>query len=112
MGLNTLMLYTEDVYKLEGHPYFGYMRRLYTKEELKNDKVCGYFQGLTWCPAYQTLGHLEKPLRWSAFADVRDTAKVLMVDEPKTYEFIEDIDKAYAQSVLQPQKSISAWTRH
>ena len=25
MGYNTLMLYTEDTYELEGEPYFGYM---------------------------------------------------------------------------------------
>ncbi len=35
MGFNTMMLYTEDVYKMEKYPYFGYMRGAYTKEELK-----------------------------------------------------------------------------
>lgn len=93
MGLNTLMLYTEDVYKLEGHPYFGYMRGAYTKEELKEMTRFADIFGVDMVPCIQTLGHLEKPLRWSAFADVRDTARVLMVDEPKTYELIEDMIK-------------------
>src|SRR5690606_18320398 len=35
MGLNMLMLYTEDTYTVEGEPYFGYMRGRYTPEELK-----------------------------------------------------------------------------
>ena len=35
MGLNQLMLYTEDVYEMKKHTYFGYMRGRYTEEELK-----------------------------------------------------------------------------
>ena len=30
-----LMLYTEDIYEMKNHPYFGYMRGRYTKEEFK-----------------------------------------------------------------------------
>lgn len=35
MGFNSLMLYTEDTYEVDGHPYFGYLRGRYSKEELK-----------------------------------------------------------------------------
>ena len=35
MGYNALQLYTEDVYEIEGEPYFGYQRGRYTKDELK-----------------------------------------------------------------------------
>ena len=35
LGYNTLLLYTEDTYEIEGEPYFGYMRGRYTKEELR-----------------------------------------------------------------------------
>lgn len=35
MGHNTLMLYTEDTYTVEGQPYFGYMRGRYTETELR-----------------------------------------------------------------------------
>ena len=34
-GYNSLMLYTEDTYEIEGEPYFGYLRGRYSKEELK-----------------------------------------------------------------------------
>ena len=35
LGYNHLMLYTEDTYEVEGHPYFGYARGRYSKAELK-----------------------------------------------------------------------------
>ena len=35
LGYNTLLLYMEDTYEIEGEPYFGYMRGRYTREELK-----------------------------------------------------------------------------
>ena len=35
MGYNMAMMYTEDTVKLEGLPYFGYMRGAYTKEEIR-----------------------------------------------------------------------------
>ena len=35
MGHNSLMLYTEDTYEVEGEPYFGYMRGRYNREELR-----------------------------------------------------------------------------
>lgn len=35
MGYNTLMLYTEDTYEVDGQPYFGYMRGRYSKAELR-----------------------------------------------------------------------------
>ena len=35
MGQDRLLLYTEDTYKLDKYPYFGYLRGSYTKEEIK-----------------------------------------------------------------------------
>ena len=35
MGLDTLMLYTEDTYEIPEYPYFGYMRGKYSCQELK-----------------------------------------------------------------------------
>ena len=34
-GYDTLMLYTEDTYEIEGEPYFGYMRGQFTQQQLK-----------------------------------------------------------------------------
>ena len=35
MGYNTLMLYIEDTYEINGQPYFGYMRGRYSTDELR-----------------------------------------------------------------------------
>ena len=35
MGLNTLMLYTEDTYEVPEQPYFGYLRGRYSVEALR-----------------------------------------------------------------------------
>ena len=54
MGLNMLMLYTEDTYELKDYPYFGYMRGRYTQKELKEiddhaDKTPCYQLSLRLC---------------------------------------------------------------
>jgi hypothetical protein len=45
--------------------------------------------GIEVIPCIQTLGHLEKILRHAVYRPIRDTANVLMVGEPKTYELID-----------------------
>ena len=45
--------------------------------------------GVELVPCIQTLAHLAKALRWPAFGHIKDTADILLIDEPKTYEFIE-----------------------
>ena len=41
MGYDTLMLYTEDTYEVDGEPFFGYLRGRYSKEEIKEmDAYC------------------------------------------------------------------------
>lgn len=97
MGFNLFMLYTEDTYEVPGRPYFGYLRGRYTQDELAELDTYAHNLGIEMIPCIQTLGHLAQPLQWQAFNDVRDTADVLLVDEPKTYEFIEQmVDAATA----------------
>ncbi|WP_223592473.1 beta-N-acetylhexosaminidase [Neobacillus bataviensis] len=94
MGLDTLMLYTEDTYEVKEYPYFGYMRGRYTFEELKaSDEYAGKL-GIEMIPCIQTLGHLREALKWNYAAGVKDTDDILLVDEPKTYEFLESCLKA------------------
>lgn len=93
LGLNMFMLYTEDVYELEKYPYFGYMRGKYTIDELRAVDDYAYALGIEVIPCIQTLGHLEKYLRWSASADVRNTGGTLLCGEEATYEFIEEMIK-------------------
>ena len=81
MGLNMLMLYTEDTYQIEQYPWFGYMRGAYTQDELRAiDAHCQKF-GIECIPCIQTLGHLKTTLRWPYADEIRDTQSVLLVDE-------------------------------
>lgn len=89
MGLNTLMLYTEDTYEMPEYPYFGYMRGAYTKEELKEIVNYADIFGIEAVPNIQTLAHLEKALRWSWASDMRDNLETLLIGEEKTYDFID-----------------------
>ena len=89
MGLNQLYLYLEDIYEIEGCPYFGYMRGRYSKEELKEiDEYCDLI-GVEAIPHIQTLGHMGQYIKWDEGMKYRDTAEVLIAGEEFTYEFIE-----------------------
>ncbi len=94
MGLNVVMLYTEDTYEVPDYPYFGYMRGRYTEVELKAcDEYADTF-GIEMIPCIQTLAHLTMALKWGYASDIRDTADILLVGEPKTYQFIESMIEA------------------
>lgn len=95
MGHNTLMLYTEDTYEVEGHPYFGYMRGRYTVSELRelDDYAAGF--GIEMVPCIQTLGHMHQVLKWrNTYGQITDSDGILLIGEEKTYHFIEEMIKA------------------
>ncbi len=89
MGLNTLMLYTEDTYEIPEYPYFGYMRGRYTCEELQEMDEYAFSYGIELIPCIQTLAHLEGALRWPCFSEVKDCNNILLCGEEKTYTLIE-----------------------
>ena len=89
MGYSMVMLYTEDTYLLPGEPFFGYMRGAYRMEELKELDAFAKTLGIELIGCIETLGHLEQILAYGEYAKVRDTASVLMVDAPETYQLIE-----------------------
>ncbi len=96
MGLNMLMLYTEDTYEVPGHPFFGYLRGRYTVRELQAlDQYAGAL-GVEMIPCIQTLGHLEQMLQWPAYGNFRDTEKVLLAQAPHTYQLLEQMIAAAA----------------
>jgi len=91
MGLNMLMLYTEDTYEMEKYPYFGYMRGAYTKEELREIDAYAAVFGLELIPCIQTLSHLSTALRWPYAKHFANTGSTLYVGKDETYRFIEDM---------------------
>lgn len=94
LGLNTLMLYTEDTYEVEGYPYFGYMRGRYSEAEWREADDYAAALGIEIIPCIQTLGHLEKVLRWPFASEIRDTEAVLLAEEEKTMDFIRAMVRA------------------
>lgn len=91
MGLNMLMLYMEDTYKMEKYPYFGYMRGAYTETEISEIvKFAGIFN-IEVIPCIQTLAHQRKAIQWDYAAEFTDTDDILLVGEEKTYEYIEEM---------------------
>ena len=90
MGYNSIQLYTEDTYELNDEPYFGYMRGRYSKDELKEIDRYAISKGIEVIPCIQTLAHLNQIFKWDRFAEINDFGDELLVDEPKTYEFIDN----------------------
>ena len=89
LGYNMAMLYTEETYELPGEEYFGYLCGRYSPNELK--EIDRYAAGLNieMIGCIQTLGHLGHLLKWPAYAQLKDTPTVMLVDEDGTYELIE-----------------------
>ncbi len=95
MGLNTLMLYTEDTYEVSENPYFGYFRGRYTEAELKELDDYAFAFGVELVPCIQTLGHLGNVTKYSnTYGTITDLPGILLIDEENTYIFIENMVKA------------------
>lgn len=90
LGYNTLQLYLEDLFEVEGEPFFGYVRGRYSRKELQDLDAYAAKFGIEMIPCIQTLAHFTAPSRWSGFTEGKfDLDDILLVDEEKTYEFIE-----------------------
>ena len=91
MGYNMMMLYTEDVVKLDGRPYFGYMRGVYTVEDIREIDDYAYEYGIEIIPCLECYAHMEKYLMWPEAGSIKDTDSVLLAREEKTFEFVEQL---------------------
>lgn len=89
MGLDMLMLYTEDTYEVPEYPYFGYMRGRYTIDEIQEMDSYASSYGIEMIPCIQTLAHLAATLRWEVFDPIKDNDDILLCGDERTYEFIE-----------------------
>ena len=97
MGYNLLELCTDDTYKIEGEPYFGYLRGGYSKEEIKEMDAYAKAHGVELVPCIQTLAHFTNLVKLPHYADIVDVSNILLVDEPKTYELIEKMFSTLAE---------------
>ncbi len=99
MGVNMIMLYTEDTYEVPGEPFFGYLRGPYTQRELKAIDDYAVTLGIEMIPCIQTLGHMEQLLQWDPCFPLRDTHHILLSGEKKTYDFIRKTIRAASAPV-------------
>ncbi|MBR6028903.1 MAG: family 20 glycosylhydrolase [Clostridia bacterium] len=87
LGMNFLMLYTEDTYEVPGWPAMGYLRGRYSQDEMRAMDAAAAEMGVEMIPCVQTLGHLSQLLQWGTVP--RDQPDILMIDDEETYRFIE-----------------------
>ena len=95
MGYNCMFLYAEDTYEVDGEPYFGYMRGRYSKEEMREMDEYARGLGIEIIPCIQTLAHLATIFKWDVYP--LDTDGILMVDDDRTYELIENMFKTLSE---------------
>ncbi len=91
MGYDTLFLYMEDTYEVDGEPYFGYMRGRYTKDEMKEIDEFGFSIGMEIIPCIQTLAHLHTLKKWNTVP--YDCEDILLCEDERTYELIHNMFK-------------------
>ncbi len=89
LGMNVLMLYTEDTYEVEDEPYFGAYRGRYSAAEIREMDDYAQKFGIELVPCIQTLAHLHNALKWPGGEKIKDTADILQVGKEETYQFIE-----------------------
>jgi len=89
LGLNLLMLYTEDTYTVPEYPYFGYLRGRFSPEELKQMDAYAAERGVELVPCVQTLGHLTQFLQWPSSWKLVDQPDILLIDGEETYRFLD-----------------------
>lgn len=98
MGYNTLELYTEDTYEIAGEPHFGYLRGRYTGAEIKEIDAYAKAHGIELIPCVQTLAHFTALSRYNEYSEIFDLQDILLIDEPKTYAFIDKIFATIAEN--------------
>ena len=98
MGMNVLMLYTEDTYEVKDEPYFGAYRGRYSAAEIREMDDYAQKFGVELVPCIQTLAHLHNALKWPGGEKIKDTADILQVGKEETYQFIERMLKSVKEA--------------
>ena len=100
MGYNSVMLYTEDTYEVEGEPFFGYMRGRYSVAEMQELDEYANSLGIELIPCIQTLAHLNQALRWGTIpVDCND---IMLCDDERVYDLIDRMFKTLKKCFKSP----------
>ena len=98
LGYNTIRLYMEDTYEVEGEPYFGYLRGRYSAAELREMDAYAAEHGMELIPCIQTLAHLSTIFRYEQYSPIRDIDDILLVGDERTYRLIDRMFRSLANS--------------
>lgn len=98
LGMNELMLYTEDTYTVPEEPYFGTYRGRYSQDEIREMDAYAQLFGVELVPCIQALAHLRNALKWPMGEEISDTSDILMVGNEKVYTFIEELLRSVKSS--------------
>ena len=90
-GYNELQLYTEDTLQVKNEPYFGYLRGGFSVSEIQEIDTYCQSKGIELVLCVEVLAHLGCIFRWRDYATIHDNGDVLLVDEERTYEFLDNI---------------------
>lgn len=97
LGYNTVRLYTEDTYEVDGEPYFGYLRGRYTKAEWKEMDAYAAKHGVELIPCIQTLAHLGGIFRYVEYGKVKDIDDIVLVGDERTYTLIDNMFRTLSE---------------
>lgn len=100
MGYNCIELCLDDMIKIKEEPMYGFFGGGLSSEQLKEVDQYAFSKGIEIIPTIQTLAHLPRITSNPHFADIVDIGPVLLVGEPKTYEFIEKIFKTVSETFI------------
>ncbi len=100
IGYNTVMLYMEDTYEIEGEPYFGHYRGRYSAAELREIDDYAALKGMEFIPCIQTLAHLNGIFHWAEYKNrIWDCTDILLADEEATYKLIDKMFDTFSKNL-------------
>lgn len=111
-GYNSVQLYTEETYEIDGEPYFGYMRGRYTKEELKELNCFCRDLGMELIPCIQTLAHLNQIFRWPDYNAINDADDILLAEDPRTYQLLDNAFRTLSETFTSRKVNIGMDEAH
>jgi hypothetical protein len=80
MGHSWFMLYMEDVYEVEGEPYFGALRGRYSVADMREMDAYARLFGVELVPCIQSLAHVNQFFLWEhieyAYKDIDDILNI------------------------------------
>jgi hypothetical protein len=99
MGYSELYLGLTDGYKIDGEPYFNYMRGGYTTEQLNEIDAYAKSRGVEVIASIQTLAHLHYLKKYGPYTELFDTDHILLVGDERVYALIEKMFQTISKGI-------------